>query len=39
MFTSIKDTAVQLIATLSLTVILGVALYVAADFATRGVVA
>ncbi len=39
MFTSFKDTAVQLLATLSLTAILGAALYIAADFATRGVVA
>ena len=39
MFTSFKDVAVQLIATLTLTSILGALLYVAADFATRGVIA
>jgi hypothetical protein len=39
MFTSFKDVAVQLIATLSLTAVLGAVLYIAADFATRGVVA
>lgn len=39
MFTSFKDAAVQLIATLSLTAVLGAALYIAADFATQGVIA
>ncbi len=39
MFTSFKDAAVQLIATLSLTAILGAVLYIAADLATRGVIA
>lgn len=39
MFTSFKDTAVQIIATVSLTATLGVLLYIAADFATRGVIA
>ena len=39
MFPSFKDAAVQLIATLSLTAVLGAALYIAADFATQGVIA
>ena len=39
MFTSFKDVAVQLIATLSLTAAIGAALYIAADLATQGVIA
>lgn len=39
MFTSMKDTAIQLIATLSLTAMVGTALFVFADYATRGVIA
>lgn len=39
MFSSFKDTAVQVIATLSLAALLGVALFAAADYATQGVIA
>lgn len=39
MFSSFKETAVQMIATLSLTTLLGAVLYIAADYATQGVIA
>lgn len=39
MFSSVKDTTIQVIATISLTAVVGALLYIAADFATRGVIA
>lgn len=38
MFSSLRATTIQIVATLTLTTAFGAALFAAADFATRGVV-